>query len=869
MKRTSSSLAAALLIVLATATALATPPGPGRLDPNVGPTLEVVHLKLDPASESYTGSVQIDLHVENATSRFLLNADGPKITRLRLESANRVIPAKFEQQEKGIVQVTTEEPISAGKATLSIDFTAPFNTRAVGLYRMTKDGQAYAFTQFEAADGRRAFPMWDEPAWKIPFDLTLTIPSRLEAVANTPIEKSVDEGDGWKTLHFAVTRPLPSYLVAIAVGPFEFVPIKGMKVPGRVVTPAGEAALGKIAAEETPRIIAALDRYFTIDYPFRKLDLIAVPEFWPGAMENAGAITYADNILLLDPKSVTPDQMRNLIRVTAHEAAHQWFGDLVTMQWWDDLWLNESFADWMGDKITSELAPEYEHDLVELQSIQGIYNLDARASVGAIRQKVTYADEGLADVGLAYDKGKAVLRMVEQWVGPETFRRGIIAYLHQHQWGNATGSDLWSALAKSSGQDVAGPLKTFLDQPGFPLIDVTLLDGGKVRLRQQRFVNAGVDSPAEQWTVPVFLRYSDRTEVKSLTVLLSKPEQTFQLDAKKIDWIDPNADSNGYYRWNVDRAMMHRLAKHASEWLDPRERIAFIGNLSSLLDGGFIHGDDYLQMLGEFANDPQPRVLTAVLQGLAKVDRAFVNESDRPAFARYLRKTLRPALDRYGLQKKAGEDAVVTSFRPQLLEWLGIDAADPEIRAFGKKAATSYIKDPSSIDPAIAGVALRIAAADGDQALFDTFRKGIETAESPTIRAQYLGAMSAFDDPKLRAEALDYALHGGLRPNELFRIPFGAMRTDEAHRVVYSWFTSNYDELTGRIPPAFLGFMPQIAAGCDAKTLASAEKFFSEERHRTEETEKTMKRVEDQVNDCVNLRNREGSRVAKYLATVQ
>jgi aminopeptidase N len=872
MTRTRSPLAALLFLFMgfgAATSVTAVPPGPGRLDPNVSPSFEAVSLKLDPAETTYSGSVRIDVDVAATTSEFLFDAEDMTIGSLRLAGAKGDIPATFAAREGGVVAVTTKEPLVPGRYTVSIAFTNAFDTRAVGLYRMTKGGKAYAFTQFESADGRRAFPMWDEPAYKIPYQVTLTIPAKLKAVANTLPETTTASPDGWTTIRFHTTKPLPSYLVAVAVGPFEFVEIKGMKVPGRVVTPAGEAALGQIAAQEAPKIVAALERYFDIDYPFDKLDLIAVPEFWAGAMENAGAITYAEPILLIDPADATPSRLERVIYVTAHELAHQWFGDLVTMRWWDDLWLNESFADWMGDRITDELVPRYRHGLTELEKIQNIYNLDARASVGAIRQKVASADQGLADVGLAYDKGNAVLRMIEEWIGPETFRRGVIAYLHAHAWGNATGSDLWSSLSTAAGRDVAASLETFLDQPGFPLIDVHLLAGGKVRLRQQRFLNAGDTAPAEAWKIPVFIRYSDGRSVRTSTFLLAKAEATFELPAKRIAWIFPNADSNGYYRWRLDPARMRDLARHAADGLDARERIAFLGDLSSLLDAGLLHGDDYLQMTTALANDPEPEVVAAVLGQLERVNLALVDDADRPAFARFLRATLHPAMERYGFERRKGEDDGVTMVRPQLIEWLGTEGASPEVRAFAAKAAAAFMKDKSSVDPSIVGAVLRVAAWNGDEALFEAYRKRVETAGTPDDRARFIAAIAGFQSPELRAKALDFALHGGLRPNEMFRIPFGMARTAATHRFLFRWFIDHYDEIASRIPPAFLGFMPEVASGCDAETLAAAKKFFGEKGHRAEGTEKTMAHVEDQVEDCVHLRSREEARVARYLAAAR
>ena len=278
--------------------------------------------------------------------------------------------------------------------------------------------------------------------------------------------------DGRRTVAFARTKPLPSYLLALATGPLETVPIPGMSVPGRVVTVKGASGLAGEAVRTTPPLLAALERYFGRPYPYEKLDLIAVPEFWPGAMENPGAITFRDTILLLDARGASAAQREAHVTINAHELAHMWFGDLVTMEWWDDLWLNESFASWMGDKAAEEAFPELRTAVSDVATLQGAMVTDARLSTRAIRQPVSALDNLLqaADT-LAYQKGEAVLGMVEAWVGPEAFRKGVLDYLAAHEWKNASAADLWRALGKAAGKDVGGVLATFLDQPGIPLVE--------------------------------------------------------------------------------------------------------------------------------------------------------------------------------------------------------------------------------------------------------------------------------------------------------------------------------------------------------------------------------------------------------------
>src|SRR5258706_9828782 len=319
---------------------------PGRLARDVVPTFQAVRLVLDPAQAEYRGTAHVELNVARPTAVFGFHAEGPVLSALKLRGAGGEVPLRHTVGARGLVRAEADRPIPPGAYTLDIDFTAPFDTRAAGLYRATVRGESYAFTQFEADDARKAFPCWDEPSFKFPYQLTVVVPEKDLAVSNTPIESETARG-GQKTVVFKRTPSLPSYLLAIAVGPFDTVPIPGLSVPGRVVAVKGSGGMAAEAARITPPLVAALERYFGRSYPFEKLDLIAVPEFWPGAMENAGAITFAEGILLVD-QAASSQQERRLVEITAHELAHMWFGDLVTMAWWDDLWLNESFASWMG-----------------------------------------------------------------------------------------------------------------------------------------------------------------------------------------------------------------------------------------------------------------------------------------------------------------------------------------------------------------------------------------------------------------------------------------------------------------------------------------------------------------------------------------
>ncbi|HET9887671.1 MAG TPA: M1 family metallopeptidase, partial [bacterium] len=745
---------------------------PNRLGNNVIPTFESISLNLDADQKDYTGSVHIELLVKASTNTFRFHAEDMKLEKIDLRPAGGRGPrATIEVTTKegilGIVDVTTKTPLDPGNYVLDIDFSNDFGTRAVGLYRMEYEGQGYLFTQFEATDAREAFPCWDDPEFKIPYQVTLTFPASHLGVSNTTVEKELPAGEN-RTFVFRKTKPLPSYLLAMAAGPFEIVDIPGMSVPGRIITVKGQSNLAGAAIQCAPKTLAALEKWFDRKYPFEKLDLLAVPEYAHGAMENPGAITFLASVLLHDPKSTSTSSRRQLSTVMAHEMAHMWFGDLVTMKWWDDLWLNESFADWMGDKIADQVNPEFRIAVSEKQGVQEIMDRDAVASAEAIHRPHEATDDPFENLGIQYNKGKAVLGMFERWVGPENFRKGVLDYIESHAYGNATSDDLWRALSKTSKSDVSGAMATFLDQPGLPVVSADVQLDGRVKLTQKRFSSLGVDLPAQLWQVPVALKYSDGKTTRTTTVLLKEQSQIVKLESDgPVVWVIPDVDAAGYYRWSVPAPMLAQIAGTGAKSMNPSERIGFIGNLGSLLDTGAVRGDEYMKAVAQFGSETDPVVLRSLAGSLENLRTAFVPDELLDEFDLYVHKTLRPAYERYGFEKQPGETEDVSLLRPTLLEWLGIQGKDESVIAQGTQLAQKYVADPSQVDPSLAGISLQLSAVHGDRALWNDYRERFEKAGTPAERSRYLLALSEFKDPEIVEEKLRYALAGPLRAQEV------------------------------------------------------------------------------------------------------
>jgi alanyl aminopeptidase len=838
-----------------------------RLGDAAAPTAQAISLTLDPAKADYHGTVRIELEVRRETSEVRFHARGQELRDIALAGAEDEIRATTLSRQDDIAVLTAARPLEPGRYRLTLSFTQKYNTRAVGLYKADFQGAPYLFTQLEATEAREAFPCWDEPAFKIPWTLTLTVPAGLTAIANMPVA-SESQGEGSKTLTFAASPPMPSYLVAVAVGPFETVPVAGTSMPTRIVTAKGQSALAAVAARETPAIVAALERYFGRPYPYPKLDLIAVPEFAYGAMENAGAITFADRILLVDSARVAPTQLRALVTVTAHELAHMWFGDLVTMRWWDDFWLNESFADWMADKITAEVHPELDSALDEVAARSQALAADARPSALPIRpQGETTPDQAMQNVGQIYAKGSAVLEMVEHWIGEEASRRGVNAYLSAHAWGNATGPDLWNALGKAAGKDVAGMLSGFIVQSGAPLVSVEAAGGSRYRFRQRRYSAAGVEVAPATWRVPLTLRYRDGAGVKAWSGELAGETLEVTLPASgAVAWLMPNAEAAGYYRFALPERELDALLAAAGSDLTPAERIGLVGNLQALLQAGSLPGDRYLEALARLAADREPAVARAVAAALEEAGDGLVPPAAGADYAAFLRRSFGERAAALDWRPAPGERVATTLLRPVLLELVGGDGEDPALRAAARRLAEAALAEPAAVDESVAKVALTLAARGGDRALWNAYRARFEGAQAPNDRARFLDLLGQFGDPALARAALDYALTDAVRPTELLRIPFMVGFATHREDEVFDWLTRHYDEIAGRIPPFVRAFLPFAAAGCSAERWRRAEAFFADPAHRVPGIEQQMAQAGEGVAACVRLRQREGEAVARWLA---
>lgn len=835
---------------------------PLRLDSNAIPRAQFLELDLRPDSSRYSGRTRIPLEIRAAADSLRLHAEGVVIDSAWLEQNGKrhvLVPLV---RPAGLAMLKSESAFVAGPAVLHLAFRNPYNTQGTSLYKVVAGGNPYLFTQFEAWDARKAFPCFDEPAFKIPWTISLRIPESYLALANSPLTAR-DTAGGFQTLAFAESKPMPSYLVAFAVGRFDTLSVPGMSVPGRIYTVKGQAGLAKEAASMAPRLLAKLEEYFGGPMPYPKLDFVAVPEFMAGAMENPGAITFRDALMLFSEAESTPSRRKWLAAVMAHEMAHLWFGDLVTMEWWNDLWLNESFASWMGDRTVDEVFPEFNLKVGSVSGRQWAFRLDAMPTARAIRTPILPTDNPSQSFdGLAYDKGQEILGMLESWLGEDRFRAGIRAYMGRWAWKNASASDLWSSLGEASGQSVEGLMSGYLDHPGVPLVRMQRKDG-KAILRQQRFLLGG-DSVtlAGVWNIPMNLACADG---KSIQYLLKEADGHIGIPAGICH---PNRGESGYYRWLLPADELDSLVVNAGARLSERERYALVGNLAALAEAGHTGTEELLQRLYPLARDTSPQVLSAIVESLDGVERDLIDSAAALDFAAYVTSLLRPAMDRLGWSARRGESVLAADLRTRLLFLLARSGRDGKAGRLADTLAERYLKDPRSVDPSLARNALCVYAGRGDLARFLRLRSAFEAASTPGARADLLTALSSFRDSAAVDSALAYALRGPLRAHEFMSIPSGARRPwrDLRSRTL-AWVLENNEAILGRRSLEDAAYLPWFASQAGSAEWEKAKAFFLALDGRVPGMAKEVAKVQAEVDRLAALRARDGARLRIWLAS--
>src|ERR1700731_1252917 len=631
MKRISTVLAFTLIAVCMA--------GAQRLPEVAAPENYKLTFTPDLAKATFEGDETISLRVLKPTSEITLNAVDIDFHDVTITSGGNTQKATVTPEKaKEMVVLAFANPLHAGAATVHIAYTGILNSEMRGLYLGKDDqGRKYAASQFEATDARRAYPSFDEPDYKATFDITAVAHKGHVAISNSKvISDAPGPGENQHTVLFATTPKMSPYLAALVMGNFEYIEGEADGIPIRVYSTPGKKEMGKFALESAEHILGYYDKYFTVKYPYGKLDLIGLPDFSAGAMENTGCITFREVILLINDKQGSVDMKKEIASVIAHEMAHQWFGDLVTMKWWDDIWLNEGFATWMSSKPVKAWKPEWNFKLDDVSQTGGTLNTDSLANTRPIHQAAdTPAQIMELFDGIAYGKAAAVLRMLESYLGEETFRAGVNAYLEQHQYANATADDFWDAQAKTSKKPVDKIMPTWVKQAGAPIVNVKAQCSGNstsVTVAQQRYYidRSKFEAVNDQlWRIPMCFKGSGSGK-DAKCELMTKKEETFTLPGCS-NWVVTNAGATGYYRTGYQLDAVRALANDAETKLTPAERIALQNDIWASVRVGREPVGDYLAFAQGLQSDGNRAVLEDVLGRLNYIGQYLVSDSDRDA----------------------------------------------------------------------------------------------------------------------------------------------------------------------------------------------------------------------------------------------
>lgn len=790
-----------------------------RLPAHVRPVRYELVLQPDLDDATFDGTVDITLVVDEAVTEITCNALDLDIIAASVthhddgEIAVRDVHTDHDTER---VTFVLASPLAAGSGHLHIRFAGRLNDKLRGFYRSTFIDHAgvertIATTQFEATDARRAFPCWDEPEAKASFAITLVVDADLFAVSNAAeVSRTVDPIDHRKhRVRFAETMVMSTYIVAFVVGPLEATePIDVDGVPLRVVHPLGKGHLSSYALEVAAFCLRHFTNYYGIAYPGDKLDLVAIPDFAFGAMENLGCVTFREVLLLVDPATATQADLMNVTDVINHELAHMWFGDLVTMKWWNGIWLNEAFATFMEMHATDAFRPQWDRWVAFGQSKGAAFDTDSLTSTRPIEYPViSPADaEGMFDI-LTYEKGAAVVRMLEQYVGDDAFRSGIRLYLSRHSYRNTETSDLWDALEEATGEPVRRIMESWIFQGGHPVISVDLVDDGRTaRFTQHRFGYAGDlgdgtapiarDDDDTQWVVPLI--FSQRSAIDGVLTF-----EKVLLDGRSVDvelvepaeWLLVNTEGTGFYRARYAPDLRAALLAHARTDLSPIERFGLVEDLWASVLADDLEAHDFLDAIETFDWETDLSVWQRIIASLHALDRIVDGEARR-ALHRRIHALLSPAYARLGHDAREDDSDRDRTLRGTLFEALAVLGDDPDLRA----RARILLDLGSMADPALLAAAVSIIAATGGADDFEDFLGRIRTAATPQDEIRFLHALADFGDPDLMTRLVRMSITDEVRTQNAPLLLRRALSNRECGELAWFFIAAEWDTITSRFP---------------------------------------------------------------------
>ena len=780
---------------------------PGRLPKTVVPINYAIELRPDSESLALPGVVVVDIEVREPTAQLTLNAVDTTFAAVTVDDGERADIALNAAAETATF--TFAKPIAAGAHRLRMEFTARINQFDQGLFFVdypTDSGVKRLLTsKLEPSDARRIFPCWDEPAFKASFALTVIIPRQFLAVGNMPIAHEEPLEPNLKRVAFAATPKMSSYLFVLTAGELERITAQAEGVTIGVVTTAGKAAQGQFALDSAVKLLAWFNDYFGVKYPLPKLDLIAVPGGFGGAMENWGGITFFESRLLFDPRTNSDSARRGIFGIIAHEMAHQWFGDLVTMAWWDNLWLNEGFATWMATKAEEQFYPQWQSWLNGYGAKQFAMTLDARRTSHPIQQPVANESEAMvAFDAITYNKGQALIRMLENYLGEAAFRDGIRNYMAAHAYGSTTTADLWRALERAGHKPVTDIAASFTEQDGVPLIMAETACTGntqRLTLRQDRFVIApsGTASlPPRHWQVPVAVGPVDAKQAPDVVLL----HGTTEIPAGSCgEPVKANLGDIGYYRVEYGPTSRAALAKSLPR-MSAADRVSFLADSWAMVQAGRAGPPSYLALVEAIGVDDKRPVWDEIITVFSTLNRLSRDRVERAMVQRYARAKLRPVFDRLGWDGSGSGDDDDTLLRSSLIRTLG-DFGDEDVIAEAKRRFAAFLADPQSLPGALRDSVTHVVGITADRATYDTLlalaRKGTVTNE----RLRYYYAAASARDATLARATLALTLTDEVPGTLVGGLISTVASSGEQPDLAWDFLQKNYDALFAKQGPQF------------------------------------------------------------------
>jgi aminopeptidase N len=787
---------------------------PGKLPKTVVPSAYRIDLKPNLDSLAFTGTEEVDIAVAKPTDSITLNSNGLTIKEVALKDGTKATVAIDEKAQTATFHFPHALP--AGTHTLSIAYSGPITAQPSGLYyndyEVAGARKRMLVTQFEATDARRMFPGWDEPAFKATYSLSVTLPATFRAISNTPVAHEEPAGAGTKMVTFGTTPKMSSYLVVLVAGELDRINATAAETDIGVDTVAGKVEQGRYGLDAATKILPYYNDYFGVKYPLPKLDLIAIPgNFAAGAMENWGGITYIDNDLLFDPATSSEGTKQAIFDVVAHEMAHQWSGDLVTMAWWDNIWLNEGFASWMASKASDHFNPTWKVWLRSHAETNVAMDEDARRTTHPIQQAIK--DESEADSAfdsITYLKGQAFIRMIETYLGEDTFRDGMRRYMAAHAYSNSTTADLWAALEAASGKPVKQIAAGFTEQPGIPLVEVkTACAGGQTTatLTQGRFTINDPKAAKLTWQVPVSIGLAG--DAAPQAVLLGGTPQTVKF-AGCGKPVKANIGDVGYYRVQYDDANLKALSAGYKQ-MAAADRVNLLGDVWAMAEAGRETPDKFLELTKQLNGETELVVWTQVLGSLREIDDLERGAADRPAFRAYARGLLNPVLAQVGWDAKPNDTPDVVLLRSSLIRTLG-RFEDPAVVAEARKRFAAFVADQSTLSPSLQDAVLSVVGYSADKTIYDQLHALGRNAKSTETLLRYYNALGGAHDPALIAETVGITETNEITAGRVNRFIGAAAASSDHPELVWKLFLAKRKAVLQKLTPMqAAGVLPAIA----------------------------------------------------------